>query len=195
MLKKIVFALALVAAALGAAILSGPALADEPPPCPPECVTDSMEIVTWYPSPYSEYEELRLYPTTRDANYCDNDKIGLMYYDDAGTPSFADDDKIRVCKGTSLGWQELGPWAVSDNNIYNTNTGNMGIGTTEPGAKLDVAGGGKVGNDISECGSTKEGTIRYNSAVGCMEYCDGVNLTWSSIDSSCQPAKTSCKVI
>ena len=30
--------------------------------CPPECVTDSMEIVTWYPSPYSEYEELRLYP-------------------------------------------------------------------------------------------------------------------------------------
>ena len=29
---------------------------------PPECVTDSMEIVTWYPSPYNEYEELRLYP-------------------------------------------------------------------------------------------------------------------------------------
>src|SRR3989338_10849282 len=108
MLKKIVFALALVAAALGAAILSGPALADEPPPCPPECVTDSMEIVTWYPSPYSEYEELRLYPTTRDANYCDNDKIGLMYYDDGGTPSFADNDKIMVCKGTLLGWQELG---------------------------------------------------------------------------------------
>jgi len=30
--------------------------------CPPECVTDTMEIVTWYPSPYSEYEKLRLYP-------------------------------------------------------------------------------------------------------------------------------------
>jgi len=37
-------------------------LQDDGQPCPPECVTDTMEIVTWYPSPYSEYEKLRLYP-------------------------------------------------------------------------------------------------------------------------------------
>jgi len=29
-------------------------------------------------------------------------------------------------------------WAVSSSNIYNTNTGNVGIGTTTPNAKLDV---------------------------------------------------------
>src|SRR3990167_6106284 len=147
MFKKTGIILSLVLAApIG---LSGTAFAQqtEQTECPPECVTDTLEIVTWYPSPYSEYEELRLYPTQRDVNYCDNDKIGLMYYDDGGTPSFGDNDKIRVCKGTSLGWQELGPWAVSDNNIYNTNTGNMGIGTTEPGAKLDVAGEKKDGDD------------------------------------------------
>jgi hypothetical protein len=42
-------------------------------------------------------------------------------------------------------WQALPPsatvWAVSGANIYNTNTGNVGIGTTTPTAKLDVRGG------------------------------------------------------
>ena len=32
-------------------------------------------------------------------------------------------------------------WAVSGANIHNTNTGNVGIGTTTPTAKLDVRGG------------------------------------------------------
>ena len=32
-------------------------------------------------------------------------------------------------------------WAVSGANIHNTNTGNVGIGTTNPTAKLDVRGG------------------------------------------------------
>ena len=34
-------------------------LQDDGQPCPPECVTDSMEIITYYPSPYGYYEELR----------------------------------------------------------------------------------------------------------------------------------------
>jgi len=40
-------------------------------------------------------------------------------------------------------WKELGGgsfWLASGDNIYNTNTGNVGIGTTAPGAKLEVAG-------------------------------------------------------
>ncbi len=32
-------------------------------------------------------------------------------------------------------------WTLSGNNIYNTNTGNVGIGTTTPWDKLDVRGG------------------------------------------------------
>jgi hypothetical protein len=39
-------------------------------------------------------------------------------------------------------WQALPPsatvWAVSGSNIYNTNTGNVGIGTTSPASKLHV---------------------------------------------------------
>src|SRR3989344_869364 len=63
--------------------------------------------------------------------------------------------------------------------------GNVGIGTASPQAKLDVAGGEERGNDNSGCDSTKEGTIRYNNADGCLEYCDRVNLDWSSVNPSC----------
>ena len=160
MVKKIAIILLLILAAQyagrpqGAAPtgLPGEAFAQQTE-CPPECVTDSMEIVTWYPSPYSEYEELRLYPTQRDDNYCDDNKIGLMYYDDGGTPSFADNDKIKVCKGTLLGWEALGGGAYWDkspnlanaNDIYYTQSGNVGIGTDTPQAKLHIVGQSAVG--------------------------------------------------
>ncbi len=77
---------------------------DDGTPCPPECVTDSMEIVTWYPSPYNEYEELRLYPISESNSpngECGQDNRGLMYYD-------KDDDKVYICKGAIEGWKELG---------------------------------------------------------------------------------------
>ena len=72
-------------------------------PCPPECVTDSMEIVTWYPSPYNEYEELRLYPISDSNSQCNSDTRGLMYYD-------SDEDKVKLCKGPAglNNFQELG---------------------------------------------------------------------------------------
>jgi hypothetical protein len=31
-------------------------------------------------------------------------------------------------------------WTTSGSNIYNTNTGNVGVGNTSPGKKLDVTG-------------------------------------------------------
>lgn len=36
----------------------------------------------------------------------------------------------------------MAQWATSGSNIYNTNTGNVGIGTTTPAAKLEVFGPG-----------------------------------------------------
>ena len=44
------------------------------------------------------------------------------------------------------------------------NGGDVGIGTTTPGAKLDVAGGVKVANDTDPVGADKEGTLRYRLA-------------------------------
>ncbi len=40
-------------------VLTSFSFADTPQPeCPPECVTDTLEIDTWYPSPYNTYETL-----------------------------------------------------------------------------------------------------------------------------------------
>ncbi len=58
----------------------------------------------------------------------------------ANTSTF--DDVIRY-KPTALLRNVLGPtglWAPYGNHIANTNSGNVGIGTTTPGAKLDVNG-------------------------------------------------------
>lgn len=53
--------------------------------------------------------------------------------------------------------------------------GNVGIGTTSPGAKLDVAGEIKVGNAASTCNASTEGQFRYNSTEKLMEFCNGTN--------------------
>jgi len=52
---------------------------------------------------------------------------------------------------------------------------NVGIGTANPGAKLEVSGDIKVGNSGAACSGTTEGSIRYNSANHDMEFCDGTN--------------------
>jgi hypothetical protein len=46
-------------------------------------------------------------------------------------------------------------WALSGSNIYNTNSGNVGIGTTNPGYKLDVIG------DIRWSGTLQGGSVPW----------------------------------
>jgi len=61
-----------------------------------------------------------------------NSQRGLLYYDTT-------DNTVYVCKGAA-GWQQLaGWWAAWGNNIYNTNTGNVGIGVL-PTQRLDISG-------------------------------------------------------
>ena len=55
--------------------------------------------------------------------------------------------------------------------------GNVGIGTTNPSATLDVSGSIQVGDDTSPCTAAKAGTLRWNS--GSLQVCDG--SSWSGV--------------
>ena len=52
--------------------------------------------------------------------------------------------------------------AGATTNTLSLNAGNVGIGTTGPGARLEVAGGLKLANDAAICDTSKAGTIRWN---------------------------------
>ena len=45
-----------------------------------------------------------------------------------------------------------------------TNTGNVGIGTTSPQAKLQVNGGVQLANDTAAASASKVGTFRYRTS-------------------------------
>jgi type II secretory pathway pseudopilin PulG len=56
-----------------------------------------------------------------------------------------------------------------------TDSGRLGISKGNPAAELDVNGEIKVGNAGRACDGVHEGSIRYNSAVKNMEFCNGTD--------------------
>jgi len=68
-------------------------------------------------------------------------------------------------------------------------SGNVGIGTAAPAAKLSVAGGIQLGDDTSACTAAKEGTLRWH--LSAREVCSGG--TWSSDAAS--PSGTSAGLV
>ncbi|GMV40973.1 MAG: hypothetical protein AMXMBFR64_26890 [Myxococcales bacterium] len=57
-----------------------------------------------------------------------------------------------------------------------TEAGRVGVGTTTPAVKLDVAGAIRLGSE-GTCSSATEGALRYNAASKSLELCDGASWT------------------
>lgn len=84
-------------------------------------------------------------------------------------------DQLTSCSAISSSGSHY--WLASPtvaNGIY-TAVDAVGIGTTNPSARLDVAGELKVGNSGFACSAAREGQVRYNSAIKSIEFCDGAN--------------------
>jgi len=127
--------------------------------------TESITLTTYYPSPYGEYQRLRLFPSSQPT--CDANNVGLMYYDSAT-------NQIRYCDGSLIppDWNELGgggPWVWEDTNnrVYlrdNAND-NVGIGTTTPVTKLDVVGNAQISGRLGVSGVPPENNKGINVAA------------------------------
>lgn len=94
---------------------------------------ENITVTTYYPSPFGVYRVLRLQPGIRPAGACTE---GDMYYDNG----VAFPRGLYICGAT--GWQRTQEnlWTLTGTNLYpNDNAWKVGIGTTNPAAKLQIS--------------------------------------------------------
>ncbi|MGE5308471.1 MAG: tail fiber domain-containing protein [Deltaproteobacteria bacterium] len=121
---------------------------------------ENINITTYYPSPSGVYRQVRLYPQDNLPAACSGPYEGNMYYDNVSK-------KINFCGSTgsySIIPSDGPRWVANGNNINNTNSGYVGIGTGTPQAKLDIADTGTVGMRYIKSGA-RDSRIQIGDGV------------------------------
>lgn len=87
--------------------------------------------------------------------------------------------QYRVCQYDGNSGADASTWGASGNNIYSINSGNVGIGSTTPGAKLEVAGninsstGALQTAGVTRIDNSGVGTLAAGTTVGGIAVCTG----------------------
>lgn len=123
-------------------------------------------------------------PTAGTAGYGVRDNAGVLEFKNSGGSWASLQSTVSTLVGSSS------PWVTSGTNIYNANSGNVGIGMVSAVAKLDVAGEVKVADTGLACNASTAGAMRYNS--GAMQYCNG--SVWVAIGPAPGTAGSQCGV-
>lgn len=67
-------------------------------------------------------------------------------------------------------------------------TGNVGVGTTTPAAKVDIAGEVKISESGLACSGSTKGAMRYNDGLSVLEFCNGTSWTLLQASACSDPA-------
>ena len=81
--------------------------------------------------------------------------------------------------GLSASGSSTGQWNVTGNNIFNTNTGNVGVGTNNPTAKLDVNGTFRIANGTQALGKVLTSDV---NGIATWQSASSANSFWNGDD-------------
>jgi len=111
-----------------------------------------------------------------------NIRIGGLIYDvnnQGGT-----NGQILQCTGTGIDWVDVSTindndWVISGNNMYSGVSGNVGIGTTNPGALLELSTSSGDPNLIFDIGDTNKFALGVDDSDG-----DRLKIGTTAIDTN-----------
>ena len=139
--------------------------------------TESYTIMTYYPSPYGVYKNLRLYSSTEPTAAADR-QTGTMFYNSSS-------NDIYVSDGSRF--YRIGGWVVSGTNFYPLDSNlNVAIGYTNPGTyKLYVAGTMYVSSTVTSGGGfvtsdarLKKNTEELSGVLERLKSVNGITFDW-----------------
>ncbi len=138
---------------------------------------DVTGTVDWFVDPMGISYVNRLYRTYGyETPEIDIQGLGAYYVDPSATSKFNIVSPTSLCFGVDCKTAWPGSqWDTLGNNIYNTNTGNVGIGTSAPNGKLTITtnAGGGMATYISmryNDAAAADYTISRNGTTGHLEF-------------------------